>query len=421
MKDNIFIVVLVLFISLSSCSSNQDNHKSNPKVIDVAGSIGRGRVVNLSEIADSIEYIPLETNEESLVGTPGRGLFYESGLVYLLEAKVGSDALKVFNKNGAFVRQISRCGRGPQEYESISYLKIDSKTGNLLFQSYYNKIVEYTSEGQFIRDIKFDRKIIKTNSLWGDINKIDENKYLFKVYVSKEDVYSAIVIDSTLSIKLLVEYPEPEKKLLRELPRSYSFLSPKLFKFRDSVRLINGTSEYVLNIDKDLQIDTAFVINYGQYKINNKYVHYRAKSHSPYISLYNKVFESSDYLFLQFNLGLLAHKQRVMLQGGEEGAKGNTYFDPISTSIFIKKTGVFTFADQPAYNQIGFKDDLGGGPAIWPSYISEDDYMVSYINAIDFINHAETGNCSERFRQIASELKDTDNPVLVLVKLKKQE
>jgi len=80
MKDNIFIVVLVLFISLSSCSSNQDNHKSNPKVIDVAGSIGIGRVVNLSEIADSIEYIPLETNEESLVSTPGRGFFMRVAL-----------------------------------------------------------------------------------------------------------------------------------------------------------------------------------------------------------------------------------------------------------------------------------------------------------------------------------------------------
>ena len=385
MKDNIFIVVLVSFISLYSCSSNQDNHKNDPKVIDVASSIGQGRVVNLSEIADSIEYIPLETNEESLVGTPGSGLFYESGLVYLLEAKVGSDALKVFNKNGAFVRQISRCGRGPQEYESISDLTIDSKTGILLIRSYFNKIVEYTSEGQFIRDIKFDRKIIKTNSLWGDINKIDENKYLFKVDVSKEDVYSAIVVDSTLSIKLLVEYPEPEKKLLREFSRSYSFLSPKLFKFRDSVRLINGTSEYVLNIDKDLQIDTAFVINYGQYKINNKYVHYRAGSHSPYIFLYNRVFESSDYLFLQFHLGSLAHKQREMRSGS-----GLKISYPITCAVFNKIDGVFTFADQPAYNQIGFKDDLGGGPAIWPSYISEDDYMVSYINAIDFINHAET-------------------------------
>ncbi len=415
MKDNIFILVLVLFISLSSCSSNQDNHKSNPKVIDVAGSIGIGRVVNLSEIADSIEYIPLETNEESLVGTPGSGLFYESGLVYLLEAKVGSDALKVFNKNGAFVRQISRCGRGPQEYESISYLQIESKTGNLLVQSYSNKIVEYSSEGKFIRNVE-----LKNKNITG-LCKIPENNYLFKVDVKKEDNYSVIGIDSTSGINLLVEYPETEKKLLRELSRSYAFNYPKIYKFRDSVRLINGTSEYVLNIDKDLQIDTAFVINYGKYKINNKYVKYRAGSHSPYIFLYNRVFESSDYLFLQFHLGSLAHKQREMLQGGVEGAKGNKYFVPISTSIFNKKTGVFTFADQPTYNQIGFKDDLGGGPAIWPSYISEDDYMVSYINAIDFINHAETGNCSEKFRQIASELKDTENPVLVLVKLKKQE
>lgn len=418
MKKNIFIVVIVSFISLYSCSSNQDKHKNDPKVIDVAGNIGRGRVVNLSEIAESIEYIPLETNDESLVGTPGRGLFYESGLVYLLEAKSGSDALKIFNKNGSFVRQISRCGRGPQEYESISYLQIESKTGNLLVQSYGNKIVEYSSEGKFIRNVELKNKNKYTISRLIGLCKIPENNYLLKVDVNKEDNYSVIGIDSTSAINLLVEYPETEKKLLRELSRSYSFNYPKIYKFRDSVRLINGTNEYILNIDKDLQIDTAFVINYGQYKIKNNYVQYREGSSSPYIYLFNSIFESSDYIFLEFHLGSLAHKPREMLRGGQAGYEGKKYHVPISASIFNKKTGVFTFVDQPIFNQIGFVDDLEGGPAVWPSYISEDDYMVSYINAIDFISHSKTGSCSDKFKKIASELKDTDNPVLVLVKLK---
>jgi len=91
---------------------------------------------------------------------------------------------------------------------------------------------------------------------------------------------------------------------------------------------------------------------------------------------------------------------------------------PTIDLVFKKKTGFFTFVDQPIFNQIGFVDDLEGGTAIWPSYISEDDYMVSYINAIDFISHSKTESCSDKFKTIASELKDTDNPVLVLVKLK---
>lgn len=77
-----------------------------------------------------------------------------------------------------------------------------------------------------------------------------------------------------------------------------------------------------------------------------------------------------------------------------------------------------TFIDQPEFNQFGFKDDLQGGPAIWPYYISEDDYMVTLINAHNFIEHAKTYEVSDKFKKVADNLKETDNPVLVLVKLK---
>lgn len=83
-------------------------------------------------------------------------------------------------------------------------------------------------------------------------------------------------------------------------------------------------------------------------------------SSSPYISLFNSIFESSDYIFLEFHLGSLAHKPREMLRGGQAGYEGKKYHVPISASIFNKKTGVFTFVDQPIFNQIGFVDDLEG-------------------------------------------------------------
>jgi len=51
-------------------------------------------------------------------------------------------------------------------------------------------------------------------------------------------------------------------------------------------------------------------------------------------------------------------------------------------------------------------------------YISEDGYMVSCITAIDFISYAAKAKVSENLRKIAENLKETDNPVLVLVKLK---
>ncbi|MDP3452962.1 MAG: hypothetical protein Q8R90_08410 [Bacteroidales bacterium] len=117
-------------------------------------------------------------------------------------------------------------------------------------------------------------------------------------------------------------------------------------------------------------------------------------------------------------MGSLPHKPRIKLQAGKAGERGETLEQPITASLFNKKTGQFQYVDQPEINQFGFVDDFEGGPAIWPDYISEDDFMVTIIDAYKFIQHAQTHKVSDKFKKIADGLKETDNPVVVLVKLK---
>jgi len=45
--------------------------------------------------------------------------------------------------------------------------------------------------------------------------------------------------------------------------------------------------------------------------------------------------------------------------------------------------------------------------------------MVAIIDAYKFIQHAQTHKVSEKFKKIADGLTEHDNPVVVLVKLKK--
>jgi hypothetical protein len=63
-------------------------------------------------------------------------------------------------------------------------------------------------------------------------------------------------------------------------------------------------------------------------------------------------------------------------------------------------------------------EDFEGGPAVWPKYVSSDGYMISYVYAHEFKAHAETHVVSEKYKSIADNLKDTDNPVIIRVKLK---
>ena len=69
---------------------------------------------------------------------------------------------------------------------------------------------------------------------------------------------------------------------------------------------------------------------------------------------------------------------------------------------------------------MGFMDDISGGPLFWPKYISSEDYLVSFCTALDFIEYAENKDAPEKIKRIAAKLDENDNPVIVLVKLKKQ-
>jgi hypothetical protein len=62
-------LLLFLLLIISACSDSPDMQNKPLNVIDVAGSLSSERTVNISEIADSVEYIALETKKGSFIST----------------------------------------------------------------------------------------------------------------------------------------------------------------------------------------------------------------------------------------------------------------------------------------------------------------------------------------------------------------
>ena len=91
---------LFLCSLLISCKSAVNNQPGTTPVIDLASSVGGGRVVNLSDIATDVRYVKLETSDSSLIGMFPR-VFYENERIYVLSVRV----IKVFDKNGKFLFQ----------------------------------------------------------------------------------------------------------------------------------------------------------------------------------------------------------------------------------------------------------------------------------------------------------------------------
>ena len=74
--------------------------------------------IRLSEVADSIRYIPLETSDSCLVGSVDKMLRTAKG-EYILVDKEKSRAIYVFDAAGHFLNRIGKCGKGPAEYSMI--------------------------------------------------------------------------------------------------------------------------------------------------------------------------------------------------------------------------------------------------------------------------------------------------------------
>jgi len=398
------IIVLLLF----SCSG--EKNEKDLRVIDVAGAIGHGRIVNLSEIASDIQYIPLETAEEMLIGRNTGENYYENGIFYI---KTGQGSFGIFDKTGKYIRTFNRLGRGPQEYESLHNPYIDCNTGNIVIRA-HNRILEYALQGNLARCVNISPEV-SLATYGGSAFKLADNYYLLSVSVTDSMKPATVIVDTSSNVLMRIDYPEEEWKIIEvnEGLRT-SFNDIKYFKFKGKLRVINGTDPNILGVDEKLNVDTSFIIDYGPYKITPGNAKIGNRDEAKIFS-YANVFESDNYVFMQFNLGSLAHKPylKTALKTGKVISIG------ISCALFDKRDGSFIFVDQPGPDQTGFVDDMEGGPAFWPQYISSDQYMVSMICADEFIRLSENPGCSEKIKKLARTLGESDNPVMVLVKLKR--
>lgn len=216
MKKLIFIVMV---ITLFSCI--QEEKTKDLRIIDLAGNIGKTSVVNLSEIAESINYIPLETNDKSLLAPPLIYLNFENGKLYIRQFRT---EIKIFNQDGSYVKTFNKQGRGPKEYEDLSDFYIDPLTNNLLVYS-IGKLTEYNNEGDFINRILFDDR--NEITIFGSKKyfKIEENLNLIS-FSNNKSKYSSCVTDSLFNVLYFINYSDKDISTRMNSQQQINFLDP---------------------------------------------------------------------------------------------------------------------------------------------------------------------------------------------------
>jgi len=401
MKRKTLAVTIFIGLITWSCASNSEK-RGHIGMINFPESLNQIGVIPLSTVASGIEYIPLETSDESLVGTIGHQVFLDNGLIYI---KDNTGLIKIFDLKGNFVRKIDRVGRGPQEYLQSSILSLSPSNGNILLTG-NGEIKEYNSLGRFIRRVEIPKmdEYRTFSSLM-----FSENRFVAPLFKTKyEREYCAVIYDSLANIQQMIPTPElygTEQQQTTnqndgEVVRFMPVIEAKVFRYGDMVRIFYPETTEIFTTNGYGNLDTVYVINYGEYRLPGGVVNDYTER-GKYISPHNFI-ESKNHLFINASL------RNVM----EDSPLFTGYF------VFNKRINETRLLLDNQKKRNGFTDDMMGGPQFWPKTISGERILISFAYSEALIEHAENNEVSDKLKNILSNLRDDSNPVVILVHLK---
>lgn len=151
MKKNLqsclFICISSLFFLSCGNKKEQAQDVSDltgyPVHIPFEQAVGSERDLKLSEIADSVRFIPLETTDASLMNRIQKGGILKSSRYWFLYSYKN---VYQFTDEGKFVRTIGSRGNGPGEYTSVACIDIDETLGHVYVLSPGKNINVYDME-----------------------------------------------------------------------------------------------------------------------------------------------------------------------------------------------------------------------------------------------------------------------------------
>lgn len=143
----------LFYLLLVGCSTKNQPEKSQSALPDNVCHINLSgekidELCKASSIADTVIYVPLETNSKSIFKFPSLIEINDSFIVVSDHKRI-----MAFRKDGKFISQIGKSGKGPGEFTLISHYILK---GDRLFitSAHKREITEYTIQGKYLGSVQ---------------------------------------------------------------------------------------------------------------------------------------------------------------------------------------------------------------------------------------------------------------------------
>ena len=399
-KHYITVILFVLVVSFTSCVNSSGSKNNDCQVIDMAYELDNAQLVNLSKYASSIEYIPLETSVESMLGrvaamAEGNSCFYLAT----------GEGVKVFDSNGKYRGNIGSTGRGPGEVGKVSRIICEEDTKGVALVD-IDKIVVYDhNDNSVLRDMDIS---LSGNKLGGVVGYAGNGCY--ELYNVVHDLNTGEGIEKAVLLsaegKILKERViGPQIKEMDEFKGFPVVFSRGSVLYMDDgdVYSISSTRDTLYRIYDEEKVP-ELIFDYGKYTPMT-----RLKEPGTRLTINPNTVVATEK-FVLFGLGgLKSGFVSVIPDRTKQRGDGYVLYDKQEKRLYVLK-------HDPNHPLIGFKNDIDGGSNFVPRF-SSANCMYRVENADKFIEYAAQSK-SVRMKEIAATLTEESNPVLIKVVLK---
>ncbi len=409
-------LLVILFTACLSSSCNRETEESRAGVIDIEKSVGKYSEERLSKYFSSVDYIPLETNDSSVLGNI-ISICHEKGLFFVAD---DNNVCKIFDSSGKYLRTLNHIGRGPGEYLTISDMYVSPVSGNIMIMDHRGEITEYNSFGVFIRKIaspvtdkNFQRFTLVNDEL------IAASIYEFHLEDGRSEG-GYIIYDTCLNIRkhytqksgsIEIKGKEGDNKIYSVKTDPFVFS-----RLADKITLTSNSTDTLFLLNEELSLSPWYIFRFGKYTADPAELAAKTiDENSSVITKYFSFYEIGSNLFFTLKMRGLAPEpyDNISLAPGIIKPTRNTNV----YGIFNREQKSLTLLKQPYHKKPGLNDDIKGGPPFWPRFVSSSCEMINYYSALELIMlQEETGTEFKGLSNITKDLGEAANPVIVIAK-----
>lgn len=401
------ISILILFISCKNQSTDiKDITKPYPHTVNINEGFRNDSQIRLSDIADSMRYIVLAKDSQHLIGSI-RNVQITDSSIYLLS----DNLLMRFDQNGRFLNSFGSTGRGPEEYLPGSvYTTTPDDKEVIIFRSAMDSYLIFKPDGNYIktRDFMVPRTMYDLKCL-SDSVFLCTFYYLgtiMKDYITNSINWSAGIFDTDGNPLKVIEHPLKNKSLSESETRNIISMAP-LVTFFDNRAVIMPAGDTIYEIDSK-SITKGYIIDWGNVSHNQSIedFYFRNADNSNKTSVWSLIPETDYKTYFRVR-------------------KGNDTYLFEYNKVTGSTRSMIEDRDNP-----GIINDLDGGINYFPYYtnregnvwiVYDDAYTFKEKHSKEFLNSPTSRNQEMKgnLTEFLNTLKKDDNPVLVIIYLKK--